>query len=326
MGGIVVLCVVFCIILLLNEALKRSVYHQKNLFQIKKFREGVPFGLEVVNAGSSYGFFGLDWSVLSGKAFNFALVPQGLSYDFKILQQYQAHLREGCRVFIILPTLVFAFLDTQREIKQEKYYYFLQKESILQYAWLKELLWVHFPIFRVKYVLRWFYYVMHGSTRETVADLYEKETAGDLTTAEKEAQRRLEGWAKEFSLPDFSSAQSAAHLEERFRQTTHLLAEMIGFCLERKWEPILVVPPVSGALNTKVGRAFMSYVLYRNIERANRGRVKVLDYLYDARFQDYRLYCNADFLNKRGRRMFTETLLKESGEVGLVRGGKGEEG
>lgn len=300
-------------ILFLNVCLKRSIYHRKEIFQIQKFQEGVPLQLEVVNTGSSYGYFDLDWSACTRKGFNFALVPQSLSYDFKILQQYQAHLKEGCKVFIVLPNLVFAFLDTQTEMKSEKYYYFLERRKIPHYSCLKKFLWVEFPILKIKYVLRWLYRVVNGKPRETVFDLYKKDAVYDLKHVQKAAQDRLEGWKQEFSLQDFASAASAIHLEDRFRETTNLLEEMIGFCLDKRWEPILLVPPVSGVLNSMISKEFMEFVLYRNIERANKEKVRVLDYLYDSRFQEHHLYCNADFMNKAGRRAFTRTLWKECG-------------
>lgn len=300
-------------VLFLNICLKRSEYHRKETFQIKKFQKGVPLQLEVVNTGSSYGYFDLNWDTCSKSGFNFALVPQALSYDFKILQQYRTHLKEGCKVFIVLPDLVFAFLDTQTEMKSEKYYCFLKREKIPRHSWLKKLLWVQFPVLRIKYVLRWLYHIVSEKPRETVFDLYEKDVTCDLEHVQKAARERLEGWKREFSLQDFASAASAIHLEERFRRTTNLLEEMIGFCLDRRWEPILLVPPVSGVLNSMISKEFMEFVLYRNIERANKEKVKVLDYLYDSRFQDHRLYCNADFMNKAGRKAFTRTLWKECG-------------
>ena len=86
---------------------------------------------------------------------------------------------------------------------------------------------------------------------------------------------------------------------------------MISFCQSHGWRPVIVIPPLSDVMKKEFSREFMSAVLYDNVREANTPEIPVLDYLYDERFGDYRLYGNADFLNKDGRRLFTQTVLHD---------------
>lgn len=60
-----------------------------------------------------------------------------------------------------------------------------------------------------------------------------------------------------------------------------------------------------------ISKEFMEVFLYENIRQANKKNIPVLDYIYDERFQDSELYINVDFLNGRGRKLFTKTVLDD---------------
>ena len=95
-------------------------------------------------------------------------------------------------------------------------------------------------------------------------------------------------------------------------ESRQILTDIIEFCLSKGLKPVLVVTPVSGIMNTHLSDAFMKKVLYDNINMANKLNVPVLDYMRDERFADAGYYCNsADLLNKTGRRMFTNIVVKD---------------
>lgn len=104
-----------------------------------------------------------------------------------------------------------------------------------------------------------------------------------------------------------------------FDATTCLVNEMIAYCLEHSFRPVIIVPPTSSIINNLLSKQFMKKMLYDNIERANTKKAPVLDYLYDERFQDYELYINSDMLNKAGREKFTRVIVKDLKELGLIR-------
>ena len=88
---------------------------------------------------------------------------------------------------------------------------------------------------------------------------------------------------------------------------------MIQFCIDKGFKPVLVVTPVSKAMNECISDAFIKKVLFDNIKLANKQGVPFFNYLKDERFQDISLYANnADCLNARGRKLFTKVLLNDT--------------
>lgn len=292
-------------IFFMNQRFIKTNYYQNTVRQLKKFTNGVPHQLELINTGSSYGRYGFDFKDTEIKGFNLALQPQSLSYDFKILKQYNSHFKKNCKILIVIPDLVFCFLDYKNEESNIKYYYFLDKKYINCYTKFKYFARVKFPILSAKLKLR------HLIKDQPVIDLYAVNESKSYQDVEFEAKERVNEWCNEFNLVDMRSSTSASHLKEMFDQTTTLLSKMIEFCIEKDFEPILVVPPVSGVLNHLISKEFMEEVLYKNIRQANTRNIPVLDYLYDERFQDYKLYINSDFLNIKGRKLFTKTVLQD---------------
>lgn len=295
----------FLLIFALNQLFIKTNYYQNTVRQLKKFTNGVPYQLEVINTGSSYGKYGFDYEGAEVKGFNFALQPQSLSYDFKILKQYNHHFKKNSKVLIIIPDLAFCFLDYVNEESNTKYYHFLDKIYINGYTKFKYFTRIKFPILSAKLKL-W-----HLIKDQPIIDLYVCNESKSYEDIKVEAKERVKEWCNEFKLVDMKSSTSAIHLKDMFNKTTVLLSEMIEFCIEKNLKPIIVVPPVSGVLNQLISKEFMETVLYKNIRRANTRNIPVLDYLYDERFQDYKLYINSDFLNINGRKLFTKTVLQD---------------
>lgn len=291
--------------IMLNQKFMQTNYYQNQHKQVKKFINGVPYELEIVNTGSSYGRYGFDYSETALKGFNLGIQPQSLSYDFKILKQYKKHFKTKCKVIIVLPTLVFGFIDYPDDLMNTKYYYFLDTKYINGYSKFKYFTRIKYPILAAKRNLKHF-------IKDQEMDLYEtNESNLTYQDVEKEAKMRIDGWKKQFNLENMSSPNSVKHLENIFINTTKLVSKMIDFCISNGFCPVIVVPPVSKVLNNMISREFMEEVLYKNIRNANTQNIQVCDYLYDERFQNYKLYVNSDFLNKKGRSLLTKTVIED---------------
>ena len=111
--GFFMVLLIIMILLLLNILFKNTNYYMNSIDQLQKIIKGVPDNLEIINLGSSYGKYAFCYDHIKIKGFNFAIKPQSLSYDFKILQQYRKNLNEGCIVLISLVPLVFCLPDTK---------------------------------------------------------------------------------------------------------------------------------------------------------------------------------------------------------------------
>lgn len=302
---ILIFILIILLILITNELYKKTNYYKNKIKQVQKYINGVPQELEIINLGSSYGKYAFDYSHTSLNGFNFALQPQSLSYDFRILKQYTPNLKKNCKVLIVIPDLIFGFLDYSNDEANTKYYYFLNKEEIIGYSKLKHFIKIILPIFSNKFnILRIFKDIKKQPQNCKNNFLTEKEV-------KKEAILRVNGWEREFKLKNTVHYEKHPELEKMFVKTTKLLSEMIDYCKKNNFKPVIVVPPTSGILNDMLSKEFVKKVLYDNIKKANKKKIPVLDYLYDERFQDYKLYINSDMLNEIGRKKFTKIVIED---------------
>lgn len=300
-------------VVIINALYIKTNYYENSVKQIKKFTGGVPSDLDIINTGSSYALYGLSYEGTGLKGFNFGLQPQTLSYDFKILQQFQKHLNENCIVLIVLPDLVFGFTDPENDHSNTKYYYFLDKERINNYSTMKYITKVKIPVLSASKK------ILH-IIKDTKADNSYTLATNPYTPeqTEKQAEIRINGWKKQFGLNNMITGDFSDSLQKAFDNNIKTVNEMIAFCLENNFRPVLLVPPVSSILNSKYSKSFMDDVLYKNIKKANTQSVPLLDYLYDERFQDYNLYINADLLNTTGRKKLTQAVIEDLRKISYV--------
>ena len=291
--------IILLFIWICNKKYKNSNYFLDDYNKIKKFVDGVPENLEIVNTGSNHAYYGFNYG--SRKCFNFASGAQSLNYDYKILKQYSNNLNGGCKVLIVLAPLSFGFVDYKNDSSNSRYYFFVDKDKILNYSRLKKILYVDMPILKSwKNFIRIF--------------LRKKEIKSIINTpdnAEKEALLRINGWKKQFNLKNLLDKKSASYLKDEFENVKTILLDMIEFSLEHNWRPIIVIPPASVFLTKKISDEFMKEVLYDNIRFLKDKRIPILDYWKDDRLNDYKLYINSDFLNEKGSKLFTEIVLED---------------
>ena len=296
---------------ILNIVYKKTNSYKNEIKQLEKFINGVPENLDIVNLGSSYARNAFEYKKIGINGFNFGLQPQSLSYDFRILKQYTKNLNKNCIVTIVLPDLVFGFLDYKDDRANTKYYYFLEPKYILNYSKIKYFLKMYFPLlYTPKRVYRIFKDV------EKI-NLEQNKNLLTFEEVEKEAKNRVKGWEKQFNLKNMQNPEEIPEeLRKIFLQTQSLLQEIINYCKENKFSPVLVVPPCSSVLNKLISKDFLNEALYKNnIE--SKGEALFLDYLNHEEFQDYKLYINSDMLNENGRIKFTKLFLKDLEKNGI---------
>ena len=100
--------------------------------------QNVPNGIQICNFGSSHGKDDFNYAAWQDEytSFNFALVMQTASYDYRILQQYIGHLAKGAVVFIPISYFTFGWDEESKDdfrSKNERYYSFLEPKYIKDY-------------------------------------------------------------------------------------------------------------------------------------------------------------------------------------------------
>lgn len=310
-ASFLILLILILFLLALNEYYFYVVLSHTQELQILKGKKGRNYSW--IAFGSSYCRYGLaSGENLSGS--NFGVAAQFFYYTDKMLREYaESCLKKNGTVFLIIADLVFAEVG-QGLYEAARYQLLLSKKTLGDEFSAWTYLKLRYPlIFNPKKIKNLLYYLVKGKNDE-----YSLST-NKLTEEQAlfAARKRCKDWCEQFGLYDTFSKEIPSELEETFSKTREILTGMIQFCLEKGFKPVLVVTPVSEIMNSQLGDDFIKKVLYDNISLANKQQVPLLDYLRDERFKDISLYHNnADFLNAKGRKIFTEVLLKDA-KVGM---------
>jgi hypothetical protein len=306
---------IFCI---LNVLYKRSWHYYFSEEQhCNRIKDGT---WDIVNLGSSYSRYGFDYEGTGLKGYNLGFSAQFFYYTNLMLKQYSRYFNENCIVLIIVPDLCFAregkgFYNSDRYIKM------IDKELLQnEYTIWKYFFNVVFPIIGKPRLLlslfKEYFNIMRGE-RQNCSMLI----AGnpyDRKGAFEQAQKRCNSWCRQFSLLDTQSDTISDELDSIFPRTQKILTNMIQYCIDRGFRPVLVVTPVSCVLNSLLSEGFLKRVLFDNIEKANLQNIPILNYLKDDRFQDIRWYLNSDMLNLNGRWAFTKVVIEDLKHLGYL--------
>ena len=302
----IVLIILLAILLLINEFFVKVVNKDSISSHILRNSRIKHDSIAIGSTYCRYAISDVDNGML-----NLGINGQFFYYTDKFLRHYAPQtLKPGGIVYIICADLVFA-REGRGMYGPEKYIGLLTKEELGDDYSTLGFLKYRFPLIfnplRLKSVVG---FLVRGSNKS-----FEATTINPMTEEEVLAFsiKRCVSWCKQFELNDTISSDLPVSIKNEFIKTRHLLNRMIDYCLQSGYKPILVVTPLCGIMNRLIGDDFIDSILYSNIKEANSQGVQFLDYLRDKRFDDYRLYDKSgDCLNARGRKLFTEILIKDT--------------
>ena len=296
------------VLLIMNKLTQRTNWYKKKIEDVTKFRKEIPLDLDICSLGSNSGKFAFDFENTGLKGENWALSPQTLSYDFRLLKNYFSYLKDGATVIIPLCPFSSCIKDFEDDKYNHKYYSFLHPILILNYSQLtseKIMRFVNKPFqdLPLRSILR--------ILRDVPA---ENNKVMDDESLEVDALNYINNWKQQFSISDLDAPVTAEN-KDCITYNTNLLNEMISFCLERNLKPVIVMPPMTRALSSKLSEVFRENYIYSFIREANINQVVFLNYFDDERFVDSKLYFNSYFLNQKGKKIFTSQVLNDLGLV-----------
>lgn len=308
MNYLVIIIGLVVVVFLLNEYYYNIVLRNTQEHQIMRGRKKK--NLDWISFGSSYCRYGLS----SGEdevGFNFGVAAQFLYYSDKMLREYATScLKNKGNVYLFIANLVFAEVG-RGWYGAERYNELLKKKTLGDEFSYKKRLLLRFPLLvhprNIKRLLR---YIIKGDQNQYSTLRYNELSEKEV---HDQAAKRCSDWCRQFGLKDTISNDLSDELLKKFANTRKILTGMIQYCLDNDFKPILVVTPVSKIMREHLGNDFIQIVLYDNIKMSNKQNVPFMDYLEDPEFDDSSLYCNnADFLNARGRELFTKKLLNDT--------------
>lgn len=284
------------------------VMDQSDDYWTNKFKT-VPRHIQVCNFGSSHGLYSFNYEDMEEEltCFNFALASQSLSYDYRILQQYQDRLDEGCLVFIPVSYFSFFGVEETQEAefpsKNKQYYDFLPPKFIKDYDFTTHLLERYFPSLDAYETLPAVLFTGRKSSNEEIWSR-SAEDIDVLTDAAQAYQRHL----VEEKLDEQGKRRQNQEEIEALRQ-------IIILCQEKNAVPVLVTTPYLREYLEEVETNSPDFYgeFYGIIDAiVQETGADYLNCAADPRFIDQKdLFMNADHLNKEGARQFTAQLLSD---------------
>lgn len=304
----------FCLnkIYLKTNHWKNQFLFTKNFISNAGYRDNLGRNLDIVNLGSNPALNGFFYEKVRGA--NWATGSQGFPMDFEILKYYHSYVKEDG--YVLIPIMPFSsisnFLETRPQYWSDSYY--MKFAKILDYSQVRNLpnsrrisLKMRFPvIFNPKLAV----FVFHDV--QVDSKLLVNEQTMQATELEYDAERWIKGWKTEFYVKEYKDFWGEK-FKPYFDSGISILSEMIDYCLYRNLKPVLITVPMSSYLANEFTSEFRQKMIYDFVNAANKKNVRFLDYMFDDRFSNSELFNGSFFMNLRGRKLFTEQVVKDLG-------------
>ncbi len=308
LGIIILIVVLLAIFITLAEKVFEGTNYYKNNFTETDKLKGTE-KVDYVNMGSTFAYYSIDYSVVGEKGLNLALCPQSLESDFKMLKHFEDRYNQEATVFIIISDLAFAKKRYTEAKTNEKYYKVLKASEIEGYNIFKAIRAKYFPVlYSWKNFLRFHWDVKPNNEFEL------RVNENDREAVEADAYTRCQSWMKEFRLSNLTDAYQGELYKDTFSYTGGIVRDMIKWCVERGFKPVLVNLPVSSEMESNFSKEFLDRFYYDHIREA--GNVPFIDLQSKSQLSDYLLYLDSCRANKAGREIITRVLLREAGKTG----------
>lgn len=297
--------------LFLNRMVKKTNWYKTSFRDTTQFVSNAGYrndsirNYEVVNLGSNPARFAFMYDSVLGQ--NWSTGSQSLNYDFRILKYYHSYLkREGV---VIIPLVVFSSCYAE-ELTSNPDYHIKFNRILPSSLWYKNgskfRIGMRYPL--LLHPLRGLLSLLRDSEKDlshmvAYQPLEQKELVRD-------ADFWIDVWKNEFDITDLNAPLSPDNITRR-QANVKILCEMIDFCLDRQLKPVLLIPPMTCYLSSRFSDIFRENYIYSFVREVNIRNIPFMDYMEDKRFCDPELYFNSFFLNVKGRKSFTQQVLKD---------------
>lgn len=299
---------------ILNLQYITGYYYSDVYGEVKKF-EDVPYHITFANFGTSHGLAAFRYDENDKSSFNFALSGEDIYHDFQTLKQFSDHLDKGC--IVTIPVSYFSFCLPTDEPSQKRYYTYLDKQYIRDFSYETLINTKYLPVLRS---IEFLFKDIIGDQEINSEDFMNAPAESKIfpfitayaedTVSEDESAQLLINHAK-------SRAESwrSGHMvlgKSYMKQNTKLLTEMINYCKEKGFKPVLITTPVYKALTNDFTTDELDYYYFSNIEKVvDSTGILYLDYSKDERLINTpSYYTNSDHMSGEGGNAFI-TIYKD---------------
>lgn len=294
-----------------NHFYVNGYYYYSVYSELDAMRD-VPYGIKMTNVGTSHGLCSFRYDEADSTSYNLALSGSDIYHNFATLRQFADHLEPGC--IVAIPTSYFSFCMPTDEPSQKRYYLYLDKDYIRGFSYETLINAKYLPVLRSgEFLIKDIIKDQEINAAEMMDDAVQSppEAATGNTAEATEAKQakhnelavhaagRCRSWRLAYMIPN----------EKYMEANVSVLMDMVKFCKEKGFRPVLITTPVYHSLNEAFTDGELEKYYFNNIRKAveNTG-VPYLDLSHDdelSREPDY--YGNSDHLNELGAEHF---LLK----------------
>lgn len=260
------------------------------------------FDLDLVNLGSSSGYYALNYEEIGVDGLNLATPKQSLWEDYEMIRNYFSYLREGA--VVLIPLCLFTALEGEETVFPDKYYILFQSESIPNYSWKRKLQVLNIYNNPIKYI------PAYSFIREFCRPFKRRVKSMSPSQLANDASKWIEDWKKEFSIIDFNRPLSLRN-QDSYTSASEILNRIVQFCYGRRLRPVVVLPPVSKSLSSLYDDTMRKLLITDFVNKSVSGGTPFLNYLDDEQFIDDSLFRNAFILNEKGASEFTQRVLSD---------------
>lgn len=320
----IILCVSL-IMIVLNHFYINGAYYTDVYGEVESM-QGIPEHLKMVNVGTSHGLACFRYGEEETEKFNLALSGSDLYHNFATLKQFKDRFDSGC--IIAIPVSYFSFCMPTDEPSQKRYYLFLDREYIKDFNLETYLNIKYFPVLRsgefiIKDLIKDQEKDIGGmmmDDEDVVVDspaaavdnnqpasAFNEQKHQELAT---HAKGRANSWRSGF----FVTGQGYIN------ENKQILVDMINWCRENGFKPLLISPPVYISLN----EAFTDEELKSNYfdilnDIAKSTKTPLLGLSHDnvlSFVPDY--YRNSDHMSEAGSKEFMKVYYDYLTEIGYT--------
>lgn len=291
----------------LNTLIIKGYWYNNIKFQdCRKFWGYKTFNTDVVNLGSTSAVCAFDYDGIPLKCANWALSINPLLGDMAILKNYFSYLKEGAT--IIIPLCPFSSLAGSYSITEDRYYSLLYPSSIPSYSLRR-----HNQIKSEMYSPIYFYSLFNFLTDIKYLVRGKKNVLMNEDEMNEDAERRMDGWMREFSIISFSNPLSLVN-QDSITEAAKILNDIVRFCHERLLNPCILLPPVYHTLGDYFTSDVKKKVIDSLVNKIEDKTVWYHNYMNDPEFSKRNdLFQNSFLLNKKGAEIFTKKVLNDIG-------------
>ena len=302
----------------LNMLYKHTNHYKNSILTYSSFERGVPGHLRFVNLGSTYSQYAFNCYQELGftKAYNMAFPCESSEADLVKLELFVSNLEEGCVVAITLAPCNTLYYWGQLN-EGLKHYDFMPRKAKKDWKF-KEYLKHHLPLFPLD-IRRAARIIRDVRPMNDIVDLYPSRVY-TKEEVEKKAQSMADTWKRLFQLKDLKTAISNEKNLNEVNTNRKYVEQMMDFCKEHHFIPIIVIPPFIKHLNDYFSSDFINSTLGPIFNSAKNRNVNIYDFRTEPLFQENSgLYADGFFcLNKYGSEKFVKMLLSRMKEDGIV--------